>query len=98
METTGEPVAIESDGRTVTVIVSVEDFALLQRLREAEDDRIDVAALKDARSELGSTPWEKIKAALGLGTVAVPDRMEAVGCAGVPEVTSTNSGPHSVEH
>ena len=66
IEKTGEPVAIESDGRTVAVIVSVEDFELLQRLREEEEDRIDVAALKDARKEPGSTPWEKIKADLGL--------------------------------
>ena len=66
VETTGEPVAIESDGRTVAVIVSVEDFELLQRLREEEEDRADVATLKDAREESGSTPWEKIKADLGL--------------------------------
>ena len=66
VESTGEPVAIESDGRTVAVIVSVEDFELLQRLREEEEDRADVAALKDAREEPGSAPWEKIKADLGL--------------------------------
>ena len=66
VETTGEPVAIESEGRTVAVIVSVEDFALLQRLREEEEDRIDVAALKDVRKEPGSISWDKIKADLGL--------------------------------
>ena len=66
VETTGEPVAIESEGRTVAVIVSVEDFALLQRLREEEEDRIDVAALKHVRKEPGSIPWDKIKADLGL--------------------------------
>ena len=66
VETTGEPVAIESDGRMVAVIVSVEDFELLQRLREEEEERTDVAALKDARAEAGSTPWDKIKADLGL--------------------------------
>ena len=68
VEATGEPVAIESNGRTVAVIVSVEDFALLQRLREEQEegDRIDVTAAKDSRKEPGSTPWEKIKADLGL--------------------------------
>ena len=66
VETTGEPVAIESDGRTVAVLVSTEDFALLQRLREEDDDRRDVEAVREARKEPGSIPWEKIKADLGL--------------------------------
>jgi prevent-host-death family protein len=66
VETTGEPVAIESDGRTVAVLVSAEDFALLQRLREEDEDRRDVMAVREARKEAGSVPWEKIKADLGL--------------------------------
>ena len=67
VETTGEPVAIESDGRTVAVIVSVEDFALLQRLREEEEDRTDNAAADAALAEPGeSIPWEKVKADIGL--------------------------------
>ena len=67
VETTGEPVAIESNGRTVAVLVSAEDFALLQRLREEEEDRLDNAAADAARDEPGeSIPWERIKADLGL--------------------------------
>jgi prevent-host-death family protein len=67
VETTGEPVAIESDGRTVAVLVSAEDFALLQRLREEEEDRLDNAAADAARDEPGeSIPWERVKADLGL--------------------------------
>ena len=67
VETTGEPVAIESDGRTVAVLVSANDFALLQRLREEEEDRLDNAAADAARDEPGeSIPWERIKADLGL--------------------------------
>ena len=66
VETTGEPVAIESEGRTVAVLVSAEDFALLQRLREEDEDRRDVEAVREARKEAGSVPWEKIKADLGL--------------------------------
>jgi antitoxin Phd len=66
VETTGEPVAIESDGRTVAVLVSAEDFALLQRLRQEEEDRIDNAAADAALAEPGeSIPWERVKADLG---------------------------------
>lgn len=67
VETTGEPVSIESDGRTVAVLVSAEDFALLQRLREEEEDRIDNAAADAALAEPGeSIPHEIVKAELGL--------------------------------
>ena len=67
VETTGEPVAIESDGRTVAVLVSTEDFALLQRLRQEEEDRIDNAAADAALAEPGeSIPWERVKADLGV--------------------------------
>ena len=67
VETTGEPVAIESDGRTVAVLVSAEDFALLQRLREEEEDRLDNAAADAALAESGeSIPHEDVKAELGL--------------------------------
>ena len=67
VETTGEPVAIESDGRTVAVLVSAEDFALLQRLRQEEEDRIDNTAADAALAEPGeSIPWERVKADLGL--------------------------------
>jgi prevent-host-death family protein len=67
VETTGEPVAIENEGRTVAVLVSAEDFALFQRLRQEEEDRIDNAAADAALAEGGeSIPWERVKADLGL--------------------------------
>jgi antitoxin Phd len=66
VETTGEPVAIENEGRTVAVLVSAEDFALFQRLRQEEEDRIDNAAADAALAEGGeSIPWERVKADLG---------------------------------
>jgi prevent-host-death family protein len=66
VETTGEPVAIESEGRTVAVLVSAEDFALLQRLRQEEEDRIDNAAADAALAEPGeSIPHEVVKEELG---------------------------------
>ena len=67
VEKTGEPVAIESDGRTVAVLVSAADFALFNRLREEEEDRLDNAAADAALAEPGeNVPWEQIKADLGL--------------------------------
>ena len=67
VETTGEPVAIESEGRTVAVLVSAEDFALFQRLRQEEEDRIDNAAADAALAESGVTiPHEAVKTDLGL--------------------------------
>jgi len=67
VETTGEPVAIESEGRTVAVLVSADDFALFQRLRQEEEDRIDNAAADAALAEPGENiPWERIKADLEL--------------------------------
>ena len=66
VETTGEPVAIESNGRTVAVLVSAEDFALFERLREEDEDRRDLEAVREARNEPGSVPWEKVKTDLGL--------------------------------
>ena len=67
VENTGEPVAIESEGRTVAVLVSADDYALLQRLREEEEDRIDNAAADVALEEAGENiPHEAIKTELGL--------------------------------
>jgi prevent-host-death family protein len=39
VKTTGEPVTIESGGGTVAVLVSAEDFALFERLREEDETR-----------------------------------------------------------
>jgi len=67
VEITGEPVAIESDGRTVAVLVSAEDFALLQRLRQEEEDRLDNSAADAALAVPGeNVSWERVKADLGL--------------------------------
>ena len=66
VEKTGEPVSFERDGVDVAVVISPEDFALLQRLREAEEDRLDVEAARKARNEPGTISWEHLKADLGL--------------------------------
>jgi len=67
VETTGEPVAIESDGRPVAFLVSAEDFALLQPLRQEEEDRLDNAAADAALAEPGENiPHEVVKTELGL--------------------------------
>ncbi len=70
VEKTGEPVAFEKDGREVAVLVSAEDFRLLQRLRqEEEQDRRDAEEadriLAESKPE-DFIPWEKVKSDLKL--------------------------------
>ena len=66
VEKTGEPVAFERGGETVAVLVSAEDFALLNRLRE-EEDQADIEAAEKSLAEPGENiPWERLKVDLGL--------------------------------
>jgi prevent-host-death family protein len=61
----GDRVLLHRRGKNVAAVVSIEDYALLEKL----EDRMD---LEDARAALaevkkkGTIPWEKIKADLGL--------------------------------
>lgn len=48
--------------KDVVAMVTIEDLRLL----EAIEDKIDRKALRAARSEKGSIPWEDLKAKLGL--------------------------------
>lgn len=56
VEKTGEPVAFERDGKPVAVLVSAKDFALLQRLREAEADRLDIEEAERRLSDPSEVP------------------------------------------
>lgn len=70
VEKTGEPIAFEKDGREVAVLVSAEDFHLLQRLRkEEEQDRRDAEEADRILSESKPedfVPWQKVKSDLKL--------------------------------
>jgi len=67
---TGEPVAFEKDGREVAVLVSAEDYHLLHRLRqEDEQDRLDAAEADRILSESKPedyVPWDEAKSDLKL--------------------------------
>ena len=66
VEKTGEPIAFERDGETIAVLVSAEDFALFNQLRD-EEDKADIEAAEKSLAEPGENiPWERLKADLGL--------------------------------
>jgi prevent-host-death family protein len=58
----GERIAISRHGKKVAVLVSVDDFALL----EALEDQLDRSHAKKPLKERGSVPWASVKKALGL--------------------------------
>ena len=64
----GERVTLTRHGKSVAVIVSVEDLQTL----EAIEDAADVKAALKARKEKGAIPWEQVKAELGLVGSAQP--------------------------
>ncbi len=60
----GERIRIRRHGKTVAVLVPVEDAAMLDAL----EDRLDLAAAKKALKEEGSIPWAEVKKRLGVKT------------------------------
>jgi prevent-host-death family protein len=58
----GERIPLERHGKTVAALVSADDLELLQAL----EDRIDLAAARQALKEPGRRNWTKVKAELGL--------------------------------
>lgn len=48
--------------KDVVAVVPIEDLKLIQAI----EDKLDRKALKAARSDPGSIPWEDLKAELGL--------------------------------
>jgi PHD/YefM family antitoxin component YafN of YafNO toxin-antitoxin module len=58
----GERVTIERHGKKIAAMITVEDLELLQLL----EDHLDLEAIRKARIESGTTPWEDIKVELGL--------------------------------
>jgi prevent-host-death family protein len=57
------PVSITRNGREAVVLM---DATLAARALAALEDADDLAALRAARAEGGSIPWEEVKADLGL--------------------------------
>lgn len=57
-----ERLILRRHNKDVVAIVSIEDLKLL----EAIEDKLDVKAIRAARAEEGSIPWEQLKAELGL--------------------------------
>ena len=65
----GETVLIKKHKKNVAAVIPIKDLKLLMRLIEHQEDLSDIgdadASLKEVR-EKGTTPWEEIKAELGV--------------------------------
>ena len=57
---------VENGGHVVGVLISDEDFTLFRRLLDVEEDRLDVAATREALREVGSVSLEELVDELGL--------------------------------
>lgn len=62
----GRPVRVENGGRVVGVLISYVDFALFRRFLDAEENRLDLAAAREALREVGSVSLEELLHELGL--------------------------------
>jgi prevent-host-death family protein len=65
----GERVVVRRGRKPVAALIPMEDLKLLERLIEEEEDRLDIQAAQEALAEaekVGTIPWEKVKAELGL--------------------------------
>lgn len=58
----GERIILERHGKAVAALVPVEDLSRL----EALEDRLDAAAVRRARKESGSVPYEAVRRKAGL--------------------------------
>lgn len=62
----GRPLRVEEGGRVVGFPISDENFELFRRLLDAEEDRLDVAATREALREVGSVSLEELVDEVGL--------------------------------
>ena len=62
----GEAVIVEHDGKRIAAIIPMDDLQLYQRLFAEEEDRIDNAAVANARETGETIPWEEVKARLAI--------------------------------
>jgi prevent-host-death family protein len=58
----GERIVLERHGKAVAALVSVEDLSLLELL----ENRADIQAVRRARRERGTVPYEEVRRKAGL--------------------------------
>ena len=62
-----ERIALQRRGKTVAVLISADEAGLLERLIEEEEQRIDLEAVRKARTEGGRPiPLDEVASRLGL--------------------------------
>ena len=85
VEYLGERAIIHRREKEAAAIISIEDLRLLERLIREEEDRIDIAAARTARTENDYIPYEDFRADMGMknesGKQPVPDRDRGVRAA-----------------
>jgi prevent-host-death family protein len=62
----GERFVVHRRKKLVAAVIPIEEYALLERLIEERENKIDVRLARKARKEKGRIPWEKVKKDLGL--------------------------------
>lgn len=62
----GHPVRVKKGARVVGALISDEDLSLFRHVLDAEEDRLDVIAAREALRELGSISLEELADEMGL--------------------------------
>ena len=66
---TKRPVLLERRGKPLAVLVPLEDYRLLEKLIEEEEDRIDIRESRKALAEGNFIPYEQVRKELGLDSL-----------------------------
>lgn len=62
----GERAVVERRGKELAAVVSMEDLRLLEKLIEAEEDRIDIEESRKALADGERISWREVKKGRGL--------------------------------
>ena len=89
---TKRPVLLERRGKPLAVLVPLEDYRLLGRLIEEEEDRIDIRESRKALAEGKFVPYEQVRKELGL------DSLDARTHKSRGKTTPAAAATHSTTH
>jgi antitoxin (DNA-binding transcriptional repressor) of toxin-antitoxin stability system len=61
----GERIILQKEGKSIAVIVTIEELELIQEI-ESLEDQFDLKAAEEAMKESELVPWEEVKLRLGI--------------------------------